>query len=263
MGCRCPAEQLPNNDRDLSKSSADQSKCHYPMMVPPDSLSPIKLSSTKPDSMFFTNENTKTSNLTRDFKQYCAEQNPISNVINNNINTLCNALLTEINQMRTSPRAYTTKIAKYIPSIVIRENKQLLNVGNEVYIALNKGKIAFEEAIDFLSHCDPIEPLAMSNELRINIEDENEDITSLRYIQNAFTKKNSNINSSYEIIGFHYDKSVDNAEISAVLQIVDDTGSNYVRRHNLMNEKVKFVGISAMCIKENVYCYYLVFGKRK
>lgn len=263
MGCRCPAEQLSNNDRDLSKSSADQSKCQYPMMIPSDSLSPIKFSSTKPDSMFFSNENTKTSNFTRDFKQYCAEQNPLSNVINNNINALCNALLSEINQIRTTPHAYTVKIAKYIQSIVIRENKQLLNVGNEVYIALNKGKIAFDEAIEFLSHCKPTEPLEMSNELRINMEDENEDITSLRYIQNAFTKKSENINSSYEIIGFHYDKSVDNAEISAILQIVDDTGSNYVRRYNLMNEKAKFVGISAMCIKQNVYCYYLVFGKRK
>ena len=30
-----------------------------------------------------------------------------------------------------------------------------------------------------------------------------------------------------------------------------------------MDPKVKYVGISACCIKENVYCFYLVFGNKK
>ena len=106
-------------------------------------------------------------------------------------------------------------------------------------------------------------PLKMEKELEINIEDETEECTSLEYIKSVFTKKSESLKGSFDIVGFHYDKSVDNAEVSAVLQIVDDTGANNVRRNNILNRKAEYVGISVCCVKENVYCFYLVFGNKK
>ena len=90
-------------------------------------------------------------------------------------------------------------------------------------------------------------PLKMEKELEINIEDETEECTSLEYIKSVFTKKSESLKGSFDIVGFHYDKSVDNAEVSAVLQIVDDTGANNVRRNNILNRKAEYVGISVCC----------------
>ena len=106
-------------------------------------------------------------------------------------------------------------------------------------------------------------PLILSQELKIEIENSEEDPTSLEYIKKVYMRKSEDVKDLFDIVGFHYDKSVDNAEISALLQIVDDTGGNCIRRNNIMNPKVKYVGISACRLKENVYCFYLVFGNKK
>lgn len=259
MGCRCPAEQVNRlentKEKDLSKSS---SVLKTPLI---DTASPLKPLFPKPESACFSNENTKTTNLTKELKQYC--EPPLNHTLSNPNSSLCSALFNEINQIRTNPRSYLTTIAKYLPLITSKDDKFLLNVGNDVFIALNTGQIAFQDAIAYLSTLVPMPPLKLEKELEINIEDETEECTSLEYIKSVFTKKSESLKGSFDIVGFHYDKSVDNAEVSAVLQIVDDTGANNVRRNNILNRKAEYVGISVCCVKENVYCFYLVFGNKK
>ena len=258
MGCRCPAEQVNRlenaKEKDLSKSS---SLLKTPLI---DTASPLKPLFPKPESGCFSNENTKTTNLTKELKQYCE---PPLNPTPVTHSSLCSSLFNEINQIRTNPRSYLTTIAKYLPLITTKDEKFLLNVGNDVFIALNTGQIAFQEAIAYLSTLVPMPPLKMEKELEINIEDETEECTSLEYIKSVFTKKSESLKGSFDIVGFHYDKSVDNAEVSAVLQIVDDTGANNVRRNNILNRKAEYVGISVCFVKENEYCFYLVFGNKK
>ena len=74
-------------------------------------------------------------------------------------------------------------------------------------------------------------------------------------------EKNSTMN--FTIVGFHYDKSVNNVEVSTVLQIVDATGANCVRRNNILNRNATHIVISACRMKDNYYCFYLVFGNKK
>lgn len=258
MGCHCPAERNETNkEKDLSSSSQQKST------FPPFDFTPTK-TYPRQESLMFSNENTKTSNVTKDFKTYVeSNYNFHSYLHTNNINSLCFALFNEINQLRTKPKTYIAKIAKYLPYITNRDDKKLFNVGSDVFISLNTGQEAFENAIAYLSGVSPMSPLTLSQELTIEIEDSEEDITSLEYIKKAYTRKSESVKDFFDIVGFHYDKSVDNAEISALLQIVDDTGANYVRRNNIMNPRARYVGISASCVKENVYCFYLVFGNKK
>ena len=86
-------------------------------------------------------------------------------------------------------------------------------------------------------------------------------------LENSNTMKDvfSTLKSTDEftIVGFHYDKSVNNVEVSTVLQIVDDTGANCVRRNNILNRNATHIGISACRMKDNYYCFYLVFGNKK
>ena len=110
-----------------------------------------------------------------------------------------------------------------------------------MFISLNTGQEAFENAIAYLSEVDAMSPLSLPQELKIEIEDSEEDPTSLEFIKKAYTRKSEEVKDFFDIVGFHYDKSVDNAEISELLLIVDDTGGNLVRRNNIMNPKVKYV----------------------
>ena len=202
------------------------------------------------ESFLLSNENTKTSNATRDFKAYVENNYYFQSYLhNNNINSLCVELFNEINQIRTKPITYITKIAKYLQYLT---NKKLFNVGSDVFISLNTGQEAFENAIAYLSEVGAMSPLSLS-----------EDPTSLEFITKAYMRKREEVKDFFDIVGFHYDKLVDNSEISALLQIVDDTGTNLVRRNNIMNSKVKYIGISGCCVKENVYCFYLVLGNKK
>ena len=299
MGCRCSPDsnQLPenikekdltsnlqinlNNSNNINNTPINNSYPPPDIQVNSSSQYPKTTPILKQDT--FTNQNTK-STLPKsnnqikqgNFKHYCQENNPYSSMNlteapSLKINSLNYALFNEINSIRANPKSYILKLAKYLNNIVVKDNKCLLNIGNEIYISLQSGYSAFEDAIAFLSSAKTLEPFEYVNELKIDFEiDEDkltepqgDSITSLDFIQNALTKKTNQLKGEYDIMGFHYDKSTDNAETSAVLQIVDDTGSNYVRRNNIMDNKVKYIGINSCCIRENVFCFYLVFANKK
>ena len=63
----------------------------------------------------------------------------------------------------------------------------------------------------------------------------------------------------YEIYDFQYDISP-NPVLSTIVQVVDDSDSQYQRRGNIMSENVKYVGISYGEIKKGVFCFYLLFA---
>ena len=156
MGCHCPAERNETNkEKDLSSSQQKS-------MFPPFDFTPTK-TYPRQESLMFSNENTKTSNVTKDFKTYVeSNYNYQSYLHTNNINSLCFALFNEINQLRTKPKTYIAKIAKYLPYITNRDDKKLFNVGGDVFISLNTGQEAFENAIAYLSGVSPMNPLTLS-----------------------------------------------------------------------------------------------------
>ena len=51
-----------------------------------------------------------------------------------------------------------------------------------------------------------------------------------------------------------------NPVLSTIVQVVDDSDSQYQRRGNIMSENVKYVGISYGEIKKGVFCFYLLFA---
>ena len=91
---------------------------------------------------------------------------------------------------------------------------------------ITKGKIAFDDCIRFLSTQKSIEPLELNNDLKIELTIDNElekNIVSYEFIEKILKKKFEELKDKYIILGFHYDICSNNTEISAILQIVDDT----------------------------------------
>ena len=92
-----------------------------------------------------------------------------------------------------------------------------------------------------------------------------EECTNQFYLNKTLKTINENLEKNYNItiINFHYDIMTSNTELSVVLQIVDDTNSNFHRRNNIFRKEGKYIGINVAKISEELFCYYLLFGKDK
>ena len=211
----------------------------------------------------FSNQATKSS--------YSKNNNIIDlkHSFNNNQNLLIFQILEQINIIRTNPLSYIDIINKYKENIIEKNNKYYLKSNKclNTLILLEKGKSEFNECIKLLYLQESLEPIELNNKLKldVNIPLNNENLsidyyTSLEFIEKIINNKIKLLEDNFEIIGFHYDKSLNDPELSVVLQLIDDTGNEKSRRKNILNKKVKYVGISALNLKENIYCYYLLFA---
>lgn len=211
----------------------------------------------------FSNQATKSS--------YSKNNNIIDlkHSFNNNQNLLIFQILEQINIIRTNPLSYIDIINKYKENIIEKNNKYYLKSNKclNTLILLEKGESEFNECIKLLYLQESLEPIELNHKLKldVNIPLNNENLsidyyTSLEFIEKIINNKIKLLEDNFEIIGFHYDKSLNDPELSVVLQLVDDTGNEKSRRKNILNKKVKYVGISALNLKENIYCYYLLFA---
>lgn len=211
----------------------------------------------------FSNQATKSS--------YSKNNNIIDlkHSFNNNQNLLIFQILEQINIIRTNPLSYIDIINKYKENIIEKNNKYYLKSNKylNTLILLEKGESEFNECIKLLYLQESLEPIELNHKLKldVNIPLNNENLsidyyTSLEFIEKIINNKIKLLEDNFEIIGFHYDKSLNDPELSVVLQLIDDTGNEKSRRKNILNKKVKYVGISALNLKENIYCYYLLFA---
>ncbi len=171
-------------------------------------------------------------------------------------------MLKEINEARTNPYEYADKVRAYIKNIMTDENNQeFFCMEFNSKILLPKGKKAFENCIDYLKDLKPMEKLELLEELKLPFPVKNPEVASARdYITSSLINKAAELKDKLKINWFHYDNNILNAEISTVLQLVDDNNSNGQRRKHLLDNKVRYVGINVGHIKKNIYCIYLIFA---
>jgi len=82
-------------------------------------------------------------------------------------------------------------------------------------------------------------------------------------ISKLIIDKNKEIEGKYYDLSFHYDICNLNAELSALLQIVDDTESDYKRRNNLLSYNFGLIGVSVSRIgQKNCYIIYVTFANK-
>ena len=173
-------------------------------------------------------------------------------------------MLNEINSVRINPKNYSLKIKNLIPMIDsnIHNKKTFLVYDNDIKIELKKGVETFISCIDFLTNkitCT-LEPIEFKEELKIPFPKDNINLClDKNYISKSIDTIRENVKNKFEIYDFQYDISP-NPVISTIIQVVDDTNSNYQRRNNIMSDVIKYVGISFGEVKKGIYCFYLLFG---
>jgi hypothetical protein len=175
------------------------------------------------------------------------------------------SIMNEFNQARTNPLEYADKIEKHLDYINFTSNQQKQKVyyySNDAYpkISLAKGKPAFKESIKILRNLKPTHPLEYRTDLAIPIPSRSEYTDIKEGILECYKVKKLELAKIYKSIGFHYDNGGLNPEISAILQIVDDTNTNAIRRANILNGKYKYIGVSISKVKLNRYYIYITFA---
>ena len=163
--------------------------------------------------------------------------------------------------MRSDPASYAEKVEKNMGNIVSDKNSHYFCMPFNSKISLPRGRIAFEECIGILKQKQSMESLTMLDKLKMPFPDKNPQLANNReYITKSLIEIAQENKDNCNINWFHYDNNIKNAEISTVLQLVDDNNSKGERRKHLLDENVKYVGINCGPIRRNIYCIYLVFG---
>lgn len=180
-------------------------------------------------------------------------------------------LLNEFNKVRANPLEYCEKIMKFSENIRIDKisKRSFYLINKNTKINLLKGKEAFLSCCEFLHGMNEkiknknlfLKNLELREELNFPFPyDDPSKCCDKDYISENIIKLNIALNNKLKIKGFHYDLSTDNAEISLILQIVDDNNSGGKRRNIIFDDKIKYVGISHGKFKNNIFCTYMVFA---
>ncbi len=126
-------------------------------------------------------------------------------------------------------------------------------------VALVKGEQAFRDFIEKMKQMNPLNALESKEELKVPIPEEPKTWTDKGSIGEAVSKKKADLKEKFSNFSFHFDVGSPSAEISFILQLVDDTPFKGSRQKNIINPDLKYVGINSFKVK-NKNCGYFLFS---
>ena len=164
-------------------------------------------------------------------------------------------LLEQINKIRSDPQSFVGVIEDAKDNIKKSRSGKYYYNGNKIKVALKDGESAFNETIEFLKSCQPMEPLEFSKDLIPNPPQNVEEIEDRNYL-----KKNVELMILNGIkINSYWRDLIKDAEISFLLMIVDDNGDKKgMRRNDILNPKMKYIGISSIEINGHFINYFVL-----
>jgi hypothetical protein len=170
-------------------------------------------------------------------------------------------ILIAFNIARTNPTAYADKLKNLMKNIkpIQKNNKYkskedyqfVLEYCDRKIIGLPSGELGFTKAIEHLRNLKPLNELQWSEEIYIDFE-----IDDPANIENIIKEKADKIIHKFPRFSMHLDV-VKDPELSAILQIVDDTRFNGHRRETILNPKFNFMSLSQAKDK-NLQLYTLI-----
>ena len=168
-----------------------------------------------------------------------------------------NYILSQINQLRANPQAYISTVENAKNNITTDKHGRLIYNG-KIKIALSRGEQAFNEAIEFLKTSKAAENLIFNPYLTVEMpKSENE----IKYKNDLRYKVEGLVNKGIMIKSFWRDVIKD-PELSFLMMIVDDIGEKSgMRRRDLLDPNMKYIGISSVEINGCFVCYFTLCTK--
>ena len=135
---------------------------------------------------------------------------------------------------------------------IIKNKYGRLIYNGKIKIALTSGETAFNNAINYLSSVKPMEPLIFNKYLVVEMPQSENEIKYKNYLR---LKVENMINDGINIKSYWKD-IIKDPEISILMMIVDDNGDNSgMRRKDLLDSNMKYIGINSIDINGNFVCY--------
>jgi hypothetical protein len=189
------------------------------------------------------------------------QNNEIENVIDPNLtpdDEFSQYIFENINNIRTDPQSFISKIKDSENNITNDKHNRLI-YKSKVKVALTKGLESFEEAIEILKETEPMDKLIYDPLLTIPLPNSEEEIKDKNYLKekvNEIMQKRS--------VKSYWRDIVKDKETSFILTIVDDTGQKSgMKRKNILNPKIKYIGINSILIGKSFACYIILSDKDK
>ena len=160
-------------------------------------------------------------------------------------------ILEQINIIRTNPQSYINIIENAKSNVIKDKNGRYIYNG-KIKIALASGIEAFNNAINFLKTAQPMNKLIFNNYITVDLpKTENE----IKYRNDLRLKVENMIDNGIKIKSFWRD-IIRDPDISLLMMIVDDNGDKSgMRRKDLLDPNMKYIGINSIDIKGNFVCY--------
>ena len=166
-------------------------------------------------------------------------------------------LFSQINKIRSNPQSYINFIENSKKNIMTDKKGRLIYNGT-IKIALTRGEQAFDEAIDFLKKSKSMEQLVFNPYLTVEMP---KTANEIKYKNDLRYKVEKMINKGIIIKSFWRDVIRD-PEISFLMMMVDDTGEmSGMRRKDLLDPNMKYIGINAVEINGSFVCYITLCPK--
>ena len=161
-----------------------------------------------------------------------------------------------INNIRQDPVGYADVIEDSIQNIIEEEDKNdpsniKIIYKKKVKVALNRGEIAFREAVDILRSLNPLPPLEFSNEKCVPLPENEEELKRPAFLKEQVKKMREETE-----IDVYFKDLIKVPEVSVLLMIVDDTNKNCgKKRLTLLNKDLKYIGVTSKFIGETFIAY--------
>ena len=152
-------------------------------------------------------------------------------------------LLEQINKIRTDPKSFIGVIEDAKDNIKINKEGICYYKSNKLKVCLNEGESAFNDSIEFLKNCQPMEPLEFSPSLIPDLPTTVNEMNNINYLKISIKKM---MNDGLKINSF-WRNVIKDPEICFLLMIVDDNDkSKGMKRVDILNPKMKYIGLSSV-----------------
>ena len=168
--------------------------------------------------------------------------------------TFSKIIFNKINKLRANPQSYIQTIEESKKNVII-DNKGRLIYNSKIRIALAKGIQTFNEAINYLKTIKPSQKLIFNPYLTVTMPKNENEIKNKNDLE---IKVDNLMKDGYTVKSFWRDVIKD-PEICFLMTIVDDIGvKSGMRRQNLLDSNMKYIGINSVDINGIFVCYVVL-----
>jgi hypothetical protein len=143
--------------------------------------------------------------------------------------------------------------------IFIGENNEIFFKKNKIRFNLNKGYQTFDETINILNNIEPMNRLIYNKNITIKAPDSEDSINNFDYLKDQVEELQNNGNH----ISSFWSEKIKDPEICFLMMVIDD---NYIetglKRKDLLNPEIKYIGILSVQINNQFTCYITLSNRK-